>query len=304
MEDLLVRLRDSIARHCVAPMTRTAIEGLLLFHADTPTTPTDVVYEPRFCIIVQGRKDVMLCDRVFAYDASKYLVTAVDLPVSSRVTQASPEEPYLALCLMLDPTQIADLLLDMQEDGASLDAHCTSCLSVSALTREVLDPVTRLIDLLDRPQDIPILRASIMRELLYRLLHGPQGGILRQIATAGSNLAQLNRAIGWIREHYTDAFDVAQVAKIAGMSASSFHRHFRAATMMSPLQYRTRLRLQEARRRLMSGAVDAAEVGFSVGYDSPSQFSREYRRMFGAPPARDAQRLRIATTADMQVNAA
>ncbi|MFT8483161.1 MULTISPECIES: AraC family transcriptional regulator [Gluconobacter] len=294
MQDILSRLRDTIDRHCVEPTTRSVVPGLLLFRADAPTTPMDVVYEPRFCVIVQGSKQVMLCDKVFDYDASKYLVTAVDLPVTGQVTQATHEKPYLALCLALDPAQIADLLLEMKDAFPTNGTTCPSCMTVSALTHEILDPVTRLVGLLENPEDIPILQPAILRELLYRLLQGPQGSVLRQIATAGTNLSQLNRAIGWIRTHYAESFDIASVAKIAGMSPSSFHRHFRAATMMSPLQYRTRLRLQEARRRLLSATVDAAEAGFAVGYDSPSQFSREYRRMFGVPPARDAQRLKYA----------
>ncbi|MCX2561856.1 AraC family transcriptional regulator [Acetobacter farinalis] len=292
MQDLLSRLSNTIDRHCVAPTTRTLVPGLMLFRAEAPTTPMDVIYDPRFCVIVQGSKQVMLCDKLFDYDASKYLVTAVDLPVTGQITQATQEKPYLALCLTLDPAQIADLLLEMKDVPPSHNAACPSCMTVSALTHEILDPVSRLVGLLEHPEDIPILQRAFVRELLYRLLHGPQGYVLRQIATAGTNLSQLNRAIGWIRTHYAESFDIASVAKIAGMSPSSFHRHFRAATMMSPLQYRTRLRLQEARLKLLNATVDAAEAGFSVGYDSPSQFSREYRRMFGVPPARDAQRLR------------
>lgn len=299
MRDLLDRLRDTIERHCVAPTTRTALPGLLLFKAEAPTTPMDLVYEPRFCIIVQGSKQVMLCDQLFDYDASKYLVTAVDLPVTSHITRASVDKPYLALCLTLDPAQIADILLEMRQGQEGGSPHCSRCMVVSPLTRPILDPVTRLLGLLDEPGDIAFLQRSIVRELLYRLLQGPQGSVLRQIATVGSNLSHLNQAIGWIRDHYTEAFDIGHVARLAGMSPSSFHRHFRAATMMSPLQYRTRLRLQEARRQLMSSAVDAAEVGFAVGYDSPSQFSREYRRMFGNPPARDAQRIRAENAVEV-----
>ncbi|CAI9121891.1 AraC family transcriptional regulator [Brytella acorum] len=298
--DLLDRLRDAIERHCLKPSTNTVLPGLLLFRAEAPTTPMDLVYEPRFCVIVQGSKQVMLCDQTFDYDASKYMVTAVDLPVTSHITHASADEPYLALCLTLDPVQIADVLLEMQHGLGGESLHCSRCMVVSDLTRHILDPVTRLVALLDEPGDMAFLRDSIVRELLYRLLQGPQGGVLRQIATAGSNLSHLNRAIAWIRTHYAEAFDIAEVARLAAMSPSSFHRHFRAATMMSPLQYRTRLRLQEARRQLMSGGVDAAEVGFAVGYDSPSQFSREYRRMFGSPPARDAQRIRTENATGMR----
>ncbi|MBO1358355.1 AraC family transcriptional regulator [Acetobacter sacchari] len=293
MQNTLEHLRASIARHCPDAICRSIVPGLLLFRAEAPTTPMDAVYEPRFCVIVQGAKQVMLCDQTFEYDSSKFMVTAVDLPVTSQVVRASQEEPYLALCFTLDPVQIADLLVDMRHDEALSGPLCPSCMRFSDLTHDILDPVTRIVDLLDRPQDIPILFPLYTRELLYRILMGPQGQVLRQIATAGSSLSQLNRAIGWIREHYASSFEIASLARRAGMSPSSFHRHFRAATMMSPLQYRTRLRLQEARRLLLIPGADAAEVGFAVGYDSPSQFSREYRRMFGSPPARDTRELRL-----------
>jgi len=295
MQDRLRVLREVMQRHSDGESTTTAVPGLLLFRADAPTVPVTTVYEPRVCLIAQGSKQVMLCDKIFDYDASNYLVATVDLPVTGRITRATPEEPYLALCLSLDPAQIASLLLEMPCQQGESHQLCCMCLTVSPVTHGILDPMTRLVSLLDTPEDIPILASTIMRELLYRLLQGEQGAVLRQIATADSNLSQINRAIHWIREHYAEPFEVASVARVAGMSASSFHRHFRAATTMSPLQYRTQLRLQEARRRLMAEGGDAAEIGFSVGYDSPSQFSREYRRMFGQPPVRDMMGIRLGT---------
>lgn len=285
MKANLTTLRRIIDRHCVEPTTRTIIPGLLLFRADEPTTPMDVVYEPRFCIIVQGSKTVTLCDKVFEYNSQKYLITAVDLPVKGCVTQASKEHPYLSLCISLSPEKIKDLINDIGSHESDLKSICPSCITTSELTNDIFDPVFRLLSMLDNPQDIPVLYESIMREILYRLLQGPQGYVLRQIATVGSNLSHLNRAIDWIRDHYREAFDIASLAQVAGMSTPSFHRHFRAATMMSPLQYRNRIRLQEARRLMLNTNMDAAEAGFCVGYESPSQFSREYRRMFGAPPA-------------------
>lgn len=295
MQDKLAQLCEIVARHSTQSQTDTVVPGLTLFRADGPTTPTEVLYEPRFCVIVQGAKQIMLCDRVFRYDAHNYMVTAVDLPVTGQVTFASSDEPYLAISLALDPVHISELLIDLPPNALTAGNNCPSCISISALTADILDPTIRIAGLLDRPQDIPFLLPAMTRELLYRLLQGPQAHLLRQIATSGSNLAQINSAIHWIRAHYKEPFDIASVARIAHMSASSLHRHFRAATMMSPLQYRTRLRLQEARRRLMQEEIDAAEIAFAVGYDSPSQFSREYRRMFGQPPIRDVTRIRSAS---------
>ncbi|MBO1324233.1 AraC family transcriptional regulator [Acetobacter sp. TBRC 12305] len=302
MTDHLAQLQTLVARHCLQPMQATAIRELTLYRADAVSEPLVFVFEPRIYVIVQGRQQVMLRDKVFDYDASHYLVTAVDLPVAGCITQATPEKPYLALCLSVDPAQIAELLLVVNDRQVDPNQACIMGMGLSPLNANITDPLLRLMRLLDTPEDIPILKPMIMRELLYRLLQGDQGCALRQIATAGSALSQINRAIHWITLHFADPFEIATVAGIAGMSLSTFHRHFRAATNMSPLQYRTQLRLQEARRRMVSEKIDAAEAGFAVGYESPSQFSREYRRMFGRPPAQDTQHRRA--TRDMEEEAA
>jgi AraC-like DNA-binding protein len=283
-------LRRHIDRHCTTGRVDTVVPGLSLTRADAPTLPVNCVYQPTLCLIVQGSKQVVLGDRIFAYDARNYLVATVDLPVTGGVTQATPEHPYLALSLTLDSARIAALLLDAP---AMLgDTGPAAGLAVSTVTDTLLDPVARLVGLLDQPDDVPVLAPLIEQEILYRLLQGDQGAILRQVARADSYLSHVRRAIAWIRAHYAEPFSIGDLAAETGMSASSFHRHFKAVTMMSPLQYRTRIRLQEARRILLADGQDAAGVGFVVGYDSPSQFSREYRRMFGVPPARDAARLR------------
>lgn len=284
----LAELQNLVLRHCTQPTVTTAIQELTLYRAEVVSEPIPFVFEPRVYVIVQGSKQVMLRDRVFDYDASHYLVTAVDLPVAGCITQASPERPYLALCLALDPALIAELLLVVNDTQVDPNQACIMGMGLSPLNSDITGPLLRLMRLLDQPEDIPIIKPLIVRELLYRLLQGDQGCALRQIATAGSNLSHINRAIHWISLHYAEPFDVARAASVAGMGLSTFHRHFRAATNMSPLQYRTQLRLQEARRRMVSENVDAAEAAFAVGYESPSQFSREYRRMFGRPPARDA----------------
>ncbi|MFT8890596.1 MAG: AraC family transcriptional regulator [Acetobacter papayae] len=294
MTDNLAALQSLVRRHCLQHQVATAIPELTLYSAEAVSEPLTFVSEPQVYVIVQGRQQVMLRDKVFDYDASHYLVTAVDLPVAGCITQATPESPYLALCLALDPAQIAELLLVVNDRQVDPYQACIMGMGLSPLNSNITDPLLRLLRLLDQPEDISILKPMIMRELLYRILQGDQGCALKQIATAGSALSQISRAIHWMSQHYSEPFDIASVAGIAGMSLSTFHRHFRAATNMSPLQYRTQRRLQEARRRMVSEHIDAAGAAFAVGYESPSQFSREYRRMFGRPPAQDAQYVREA----------
>lgn len=278
-----------IAQHCHGRRTSTAIPRVALVRSDTPTLPVGVVYQPMLYIVAQGAKRTLLGDTIVEYAAGQYLVVSVDLPVTGSVTQASPAEPYLAMSLELDPAVLADMLLTLT--GTAQDAPLPG-LAVSPVTPDLLDAAVRLLRLLDRPADIPMLAPLAEREILYRLLTGGQAPMLRQIALAHSRLAQVGRAIGWIRSHFAEPLRIATVAQRANMSASTFHRHFKAVTAMSPLQYQKQIRLQEARRLLLAGQADAASIGFTVGYESPSQFSREYARLFGQPPLRDAVRLR------------
>jgi transcriptional regulator GlxA family with amidase domain len=205
------------------------------------------------------------------------------------VIEASPAEPYIAVAMALDLECLTELLAEMPDQPVA----DTAGFAVSAVTAPLLDAWARLIGLLDTPHDIPVLAPMLEREILYRLLQGPQGGIIRQAARADSRLGQIRQAIGWLRRHYDRPVRIETLAEVAGMSMASFHRHFRAATAMSPLQFQKSLRLQEARRLLIANA-DASRAGYAVGYESASQFRREYARMFGAPPARDAERLREA----------
>ncbi|MDB5687754.1 MAG: AraC family transcriptional regulator, partial [Rhizorhabdus sp.] len=254
-------------------------------------------FEPAVCVVVQGRKREMLCATNRIYDAAQYLVVSVDLPIVGNVIEASAETPYLAFRLSLDPSMLAAMLLDMPAERGD-DTRPSAGLALSPLTSELIDPVIRLLRLLDRPADIAMLAPLAEREILYRLLQGPQRDMLRQIALADSRLSQINRAIGWIKRHYADPFRIETVAEAARMSPSSFHHHFKAVTSMSPLQYQKQIRLQEARQLILAQHKDAASAGFAVGYDSPSQFSREYRRLFGEPPVRDAARLRAIPDAE------
>lgn len=289
----LAELRDLIARHCTAPRLETAVPRVRLLRAEAPTRPAPLVYDANVCFIAQGAKRVAMGGRSHDYDAGKYLAVSVDLAATGQIVRASPRAPMLALCLRFDRALLASVLLEHPASRAPASATGAG-LAVSPITPELLDPVLRLARLLDRPRDAAALAPLAERELLYRLLDGEQGALLRRIALADSPAARVGRAIGWIREHHREPLRVEAVAKLAGMSPSSFHRHFKAVTAMSPLQFQKRIRLNEARRLLLSGEGDAASAGFAVGYESPSQFSREYSRLFGEPPRRDALRLRQA----------
>lgn len=283
-------LTDLIERHCRSDREPSAIPRLELGRSDKPTKPGLITYAPLFCVLARGRKRVWLGEQEFVYGASSYLLSSADLTVTGQVVEA----PYLGCMLELDPKIIAQLLLELP--AAAVPKTPTKAFAVAKMETELLDAVVRLLRLLDRPQHIPVLAPMIEREILYLLLQGPHAETLRQFAAPASPLSQVRRAIDWIRQHYHEPFRVERIAKLAGMSAPSLHRHFRAVTNQSPLQYQKRLRLQEARRRLLSEHADAASVAFEVGYESPSQFSREYRRLFGAPPVRDvsAARKRLA----------
>jgi AraC-like DNA-binding protein len=245
------------------------------------------------CIVAQGRKRAMLSDREYIYDPATFLVVSVDLPVIGCVVEASPDEPYLCLRLNLDLPVLTELMLE--HGGGVASSGAAPGLALSRMTPELLDSAVRLVRLLDKPADAPALAPLAEREILYRLLTGEQGRMMRHIACADSRLSQVSRAIAWIKRNFTGPFSIDQVAAEAGMSPSSLHQHFKAVTTMSPLQYRTQLRLQEARRLMVAEAMDAALAGFRVGYESPSQFSRDYSRIFGAPPATDAGRLRASS---------
>lgn len=237
---------------------------------------------PLFCVMAQGRKRISLGSDEFFYDPSTYLITSADLPVTAQVVEA----PYLGLSLALDPGILADILADMAP--LSGDRAASKAMAVSVLEGELLEALLRLLRLLDEPQHVAMLAPLIEREILYRLLLGPKSEMLRQLALPTSQLSQINRTISFIRQRYDQPIRVEELSQLASMSPPSFHRHFRVVTGMSPLQFQKRIRLQEARRRLLSENEGAASVAFDVGYESPSQFSREYRRLFGAPPARDA----------------
>lgn len=285
-------LIDLISRHTPTDgIHPTPIAGVGLVRSGAPTMPMPVVYEPTLCLIVQGRKHVVAGTTSYVYDAANYLIASVDMPVMGSVIEASEAAPYLCLVLDLDMAVLSDLILNhcAPDDARAMPA---AGIQLNRTTAELLDAAVRLAGLLDTPDDIQALAPLTIREILYRLLTGTGNGVIRQLAKADSRLNQIAKAIAWLRSHYREPVRIDTIADIAGMSRSTFHAHFKAVTSMSPLEFRSRLRLQEARRLMVAEAVDAAGAGFQVGYESPSQFSRHYVRLFGLPPARDASRLR------------
>jgi AraC-like DNA-binding protein len=265
-----------------------------LHRASQPTEPKHGVFGAAVCVVAQGRKQVLSGGSVLVYDPLNYLVASVDLPVIGQVIEASPEEPYLSFRMTLDPAVIGDMLLQLGgEPALAQDAGpLIGAMAVSQVNPPLLDAVMRMVRLVDTPRDAAVLAPLIEREILYRMLLGDQGPRLAQIARADGRMRQVKRAIGWITQHFNQPFSIEELAAEARMSPSALHRHFKAVTALSPLQYQKQIRLQEARKLILAQRLDAGSAGHAVGYDSPSQFSREYARLFGAPPLRDAARLR------------
>jgi len=285
-------LRKSIARLTEKGELHTsAVPGLSLFRREEQTEPISGMYEPSVCLVAQGAKRVRLGDDTFVYDAHHYLITSVHLPTVVQIIEASPERPYLGLRLMLDQREISQLMVDSNLPPPRVQQSSRG-MATGEVTLPLLTAIQRLIDLLAEQQDIPILAPIIQREIIYRLLVGDQGDRLRQIASAGSQSHQIARAIDWLKCNYSQPLSIDNLAAQVRMSSSTFHHHFRSMTALSPLQFQKQLRLQEARRLMLAERMDAATAAFQVGYESPSQFSREYNRLFGAPPLRDITNLR------------
>ena len=295
--DRIAELSALIDRHVVGTgICSTAMPHLSLIRADAPSTPTPAVYEASLCLIAQGSKRVSIGEHSVVYDAAHYLLVSVELPLVGHVLDASPERPYLCCKIDLDAAILADL---MASEGGGVARTDLPVLGVYPADPDLIDAACRLVGLLDRPDTIRALAPLIETEILYRLLTGPHGPMLRHIATAGSHLNQVSRAIAAIRRRFDAPIRIDDVAAEAGMSSSSLHVHFKAITRMTPLEYQKQLRLQEARRLMLAEGATASTAGFAVGYESPSQFSREYRRLFGAPPRADIERLHAAPAAAM-----
>jgi AraC-like DNA-binding protein len=289
-------LREELAERVARAARRDgAVEapgGLRLLHASSPSPKDHGVSSPAFCVIAQGSKEVLLGDDCYRYDANHYLITAAALPIATRITEASEERPYLGVVLGLDPALVGSVMVEASHPAPREHASVRA-FDVSPLETGLLDAVVRLVGLLDASaEEARFLRPLVTREIVFRLLAGEQGDRLRQIAVLGGHSHRIARALERLREDFDRPLRIEDVARESGMSVSGFHHHFKAVTAMSPLQFQKRIRLQEARRLMLGEDLDAGSAGRRVGYSDASHFTREYKRLFGAPPMRDAERLR------------
>jgi AraC-like DNA-binding protein len=270
------------------------VPGLSLHRYTAPTTPLHVTYEPSVALVVQGRKRVELGRSVFFYDAKRFLLTSVELPVVSRVVDASEQVPYLCLLLKL-PVPVVREIIGQEEFEAPILRPDSPAMATAETTAEFLGAFCRLLDLQNTPRDIPFLSPLFQREIIYRILKSAEGQRLRAIATTGDQSHRTAKATAWIKANYAKPLRVDDLAQMAGMSISTFHHHFRALTSMSPLQYQKQLRLHAARQLMLIDGMDAASAAFNVGYESASQFSREYSRFFGQSPIRNIRSIRSSS---------
>jgi AraC-like DNA-binding protein len=274
--------------------TATAIPGLSLYRRSLPTPCISAAYEPSLVVFVQGRKRINVGKTTYVTDGSNFLLTSIDLPVVSQVITATEKEPILGLLLRLEMPAVRRILSE-QEFHLTEDSSDARGMAVGVTSVEILDACSRLLDLLDTPQDIPFLSSLIQREIIYRLLRSPQGKHLRAIATLGEQSHRTAKAVEWLKTNYAKPLRVEDLATMAQMGVSTLHHHFRSLTAMSPLQYQKQLRLHVARERMLTEGLDAASAAFEVGYESASQFNREYSRFFGQPPMRDTKARQLAS---------
>ncbi|GIO12745.1 transcriptional regulator [Cohnella xylanilytica] len=290
-EQALGLMKQLIRRHAPSNGThRTAVPSLSLMHAVRVSEPLESVYKPSICVVAQGAKTATLADDTYRYDPSTYLVTSVELPILGRIVEASPETPYLALKLSFEVDVILDILKETNRPIA-VPVEAARGIAVNRTSPALLEAIVRLLRLLDSPEDIPVLAPLAVREILYRVLQGEQSSLLHSFAIIGSHAHNIAQAIQTINRQYDRPIEVEQLARSVNMSASAFHKHFKRVTAMSPLQYQKTVRLQQARRLMLTESAHASDAAFRVGYESPSQFSREYARMYGRPPMRDVQEL-------------
>ncbi|MGN6480758.1 AraC family transcriptional regulator N-terminal domain-containing protein [Luteibacter sp.] len=293
METMLEHMCEAVERHAAHPRQETALPGLTLYRVNQAAHPSHVFYRPRMVVILRGSKTIAAGDAPFLADTSTFLLVTVDLPVCAQVFLDAEGRSHLAFSLDIDRSALAEAMsrLPLKEAPSGGPAGAAT----AAMTPDLLEPFARLLDLLDHPDDIPFVAPLVVQEIYYRLFCSGLGEPLRQLAQNSSHVAQVGRATQWIKANYAAPMSIDALADVAGMSVTSFHRHFKAITLMTPVQYRMRLRLQEARKLLLAEPRSAGAVAAAVGYDSQSQFTRDYKRMFGAPPATDTSRLTAAT---------
>ena len=283
---------DIALRHAPPGLTITPVPRVDICVGQGSTEKAPCLYRSMICFILQGSKSVAINDELLSYDSEQYLISALDLPLIGQILDAEDGQPYVAVSLVLDPAILAELAATMpavretEQKGIGI--------AINPMSAPLRDTLLRLLSLLDTPADIPVLGPMVERELLYRLLQGPQGRLLRQIAQPDGALGGIRRAVAWIRDNYNVQLRIDALCGASGMSRASLHRHFLSMTGLSPLRYQKQLRLQEARQLLLAGEHRASDVAFAVGYESASQFSREYSRQFGASPARDVREIRQA----------
>jgi len=295
----LVQLRNLIEQHA-ARGQETAIDGVLVASASKAEDPQGAMSGTVFALIAQGVKRISHGDRVMEYGPGQYLVASLDLPITGHYTRASRQEPALGFGLLLRPASIADLIVQEGVDRWGGRAHDSAPpgLGVAEAGADLIDAAVRMLQLLDSPADIPVLAPMIEREILWRLMNGPLAGTVRQAGLADSSLSQIGTAVRWINDHYGESFRIDELAELVAMSPSAFHRNFKAVTALSPIQFQKQIRLQRARLLLVNDSADVSTVAHAVGYDSSTQFNREYKRQFGRPPGRDAVALRAGARGD------
>jgi len=297
---LRAELARKIAAHArTAGEHATSIPGLTLYRRTDTTACYPATYEPSLNVFLQGQKRITLGGTTYLCDGSTFLLSSLDLPVVSQIVQASEAVPLLSMLLKLDMASVRETLnhAEFQSQNGSSE---TRGIAIGKTTVDLLQPCSRLLDLLDAPEDIPFLSSLIQREIVYRLLRGPQGARLRAIATLGDQSHRTAKAVAWLRDNYRKPLRVEELAEVARMGMSTLHHHFRALTAMSPLQYQKQLRLVAARERMLIEGLDAASAAFEVGYESPSQFNREYKRFFGQPPMRDVKTCRFSESTTLR----
>jgi len=286
-EELALRM----ARLCINEGCNPAVDGLNLYRHSNVTQPTHGLYSPSICVIAQGAKEVLLGEERFRYDPTHFILASLDIPVITQVVEATPKRPFLGLKLDLDPSLIASVSVEAGVAPGRSESSVRS-IAVSKLNGDLLDAFVRLIRLLDTPSDYRVVSPLVIREIIYRLLKSEQGPRLSQMTSFGGNTHRITRAVEILRTRFNESLSIEDLAGQLGMSVSSFHQHFKTVTSMSPLQFQKLLRLQEARRLLLTEEVDASSAAVRVGYDDASQFSREYKRLFGDPPIRDVARFK------------
>lgn len=288
MNEIISRLIDKVQQHAYLGKSVEFYPGYSVFTASTTNCPVTVLYQPMLCLVLQGSKEVIVGDRQFQYKPGDYFINSVELPIATRIIESDVNQPYMSISIQLDPDKLAQIMTET--DISHRKAMNDECFLLSRASENLLEPLSRMLDLFKNEQDVAFLAPMVDREILYRLLKGEQSSILRQISGNDFRVNKVREVINWVKDNFNKAISIQNLIEQAGMSQASLHRHFRTATGMTPLQYQKTLRLQEARKLLLEGK-EVSETAYDVGYESPSQFSREYSRMYGRSPSQDAKRL-------------